>query len=53
MSVIIKNPLTPEQIEKMSTVSEKQIREAQDALFMYLIEEIERLKNSLAGDSGD
>lgn len=51
--MIIETPLTKDQLEQMQTVSDKQIREAQDALFMHLINEIERLKSSLAGDSGD
>ncbi|MBR2519683.1 MAG: hypothetical protein IKE46_07865 [Selenomonadaceae bacterium] len=48
MSKIIKLPLTPEQMEKMSTVSDKQIREAQDALFMYLINRINELEEKIA-----
>lgn len=42
--MIIQFPLTKEQREKMSTVSDKQIREAQDALFMYLIQRIDELE---------
>lgn len=51
--MIIQTPLTQEQLEQMQTVSDKQLREAQDALFMYLINEIEQLKESISGDSGD
>lgn len=46
--MIIENPLTKEQLEKISTVSEKQIRQAQDALFMYLIERVNELEAKLA-----
>lgn len=42
--MIIQFPPTQEQLEKMSTVSEKQIREAQDALFMYLIQRVDELE---------
>lgn len=42
--MIIQFPLTQEQLEKMSTVSEKQIRQAQDNLFMYLINRIDELE---------
>ena len=42
--MIIEFPLTKEQLEKKSTVSDKQIREAQDALFMYLIQRVDELE---------
>lgn len=45
--MIIETPLTKEQLEKLSTVSEKQIRQAQDALFMYLIERVNELEAKL------
>ena len=47
MSQIIKNPLTPKQIEQSKTVSEQKVREAQDALFMFLIGRIEELEAKL------
>ena len=46
--MIIQMPLTQEQREKLSTVSEKQIRQTQDALFMYLIERVNELEAKLA-----
>lgn len=42
--MIIQFPPTQEQREKMSSVSEKQVRQAQDDLFMYLIKRIEELE---------
>lgn len=45
--MIIQFPPTQEQREKKSTVSEKQIREAQDALFMYLMKRIDELEAQL------
>ena len=42
--MIIQFPPTKEQREKMSSVSEKQIRQAQDDLFMYLIRRIDELE---------
>ena len=45
--MIIQFPLTQEQREKMSTVSEKQIRQAQDNLFMYLINRIDELERKI------
>lgn len=47
MSQIIKNPLTPKQIEQSKTVSEQKVREAQDALFMYLINRVNELEKQL------
>ncbi|MBR3746644.1 MAG: hypothetical protein IKN27_06755 [Selenomonadaceae bacterium] len=42
--MIIQFPPTKEQREKKATVSDKQVREAQDALFMYLINRIDELE---------
>ena len=42
--MIIQKPLTQEQTEKMSTVNEKQIRQAQDALFMFLLDRVAELE---------
>ena len=51
--MIIQSPLTQEQIEKLSTVTDKQIRQAQDALFMFLIERITELEAEVAKLKGD
>ena len=45
MSQIIKNPLTPEQMKQRETVSAEKIREAQDALFMNLLQRVDALEN--------
>ena len=46
--MIIEKPLTQAQLDALQTVSEKQIRQAQDALFMYLIERVNELEAKLA-----
>lgn len=45
--MIIKKPLTPEQIDAQSKPSEEAVRQAQDALFMYLIGRINELEAKL------
>jgi len=47
MSQIKKIPLTPEQIKKRETVSEEKIREAQDALFLFLLQRVDELEKQL------
>ena len=48
MSQIIKNPLTPEQMKQRETVSAEKIREAQDALFMYLLDRVAALEEKIS-----
>lgn len=45
--MIINRPLTPEQIKAQSQPSAEDVRRAQDALFMFLIERIEELESKL------
>ena len=45
--MIINRPLTPEQIKAQSQPSQEDIRQAQDALFMFLIERINELEAKL------
>jgi len=46
--MIIKRPLTPEQIAAMSKPSDEAVRQAQDALFMYLFNKVSELEEKLA-----
>ena len=45
--MIIKRPLTPEQIKAMSQPSQDDIRKAQDDLFMYLFNKVAELENKV------
>ena len=45
--MIINQPLTPEQILKRQSPSDKDIRQAQDALFMYLFNKVAELEAKL------
>lgn len=45
--MIINRPLTPEQIKAQSQPSDEDVRQAQDALFMYLFERIEELESKV------
>ena len=45
--MIIKQPLSPEQIHAQSQPSAEDVRQAQDALFMFLIERINELEAKL------
>ena len=45
--MIINQPLTPEQILKRQSPSDKDIRQAQDALFMYLMNRVAELEAKL------
>jgi len=45
--MIIKRPLTPEQIKAMSQPSQDDIRKAQDDLFMYLFNKVAELEAKL------
>lgn len=45
--MIIEKPLTQQQREAMSSVSDKEIRAAQDALFIYLMNKIDELEAKL------
>lgn len=49
-SAIFTRPLTPEQQKKRETVSENQIRKAQDALFVYLMNRVEELEKKVEGN---
>lgn len=42
--MIIKSPLTPEQIKAMSQPSQEAVRKAQDELFMYLLQRVAELE---------
>lgn len=45
--MIINRPLTPEQIQQSSEPSQKDVRDAQDALFMYLFNKVAELEAKL------
>ena len=45
--MIIKQPLTAEQIKAQSQPSDEAVRQAQDALFMYLLERVAELEAKL------
>lgn len=45
--MIINQPLTPEQIKAASEPSQKDVRQAQDALFMYLFNKVAELEAKL------
>ena len=47
MSQFFATPLTPEQIKKTQSVSEEKIREAQDALFVFLINRVNELETQI------
>ena len=48
MSQFFATPLTPEQIKKAQSVSEEKIRDAQDALFVFLINRVNELETQIA-----
>ena len=48
MSQSFSTPLTPEQIKKTQSVSEEKLREAQDSLFVFLINRVNELENQIA-----
>ena len=48
MSQFLATPLTPEQIKKTQSVSEEKLREAQDALFVFLINRVNELETQIA-----
>lgn len=52
MSVVINQPLTPEQREAISKPSADKIREAQDALFVYLLNRVAELEAKLEKNEG-
>jgi len=45
--MIIKQPLSPEQIKAQSQPSAEDVRRAQDALFIYLLQRVEELESKL------
>ncbi|MBQ3434108.1 MAG: hypothetical protein IJG24_03575 [Selenomonadaceae bacterium] len=45
--MIISRPLTPEQIQQSREPSQKDVRDAQDALFMYLFNKVAELEAKL------
>ena len=45
--MIITHPLTPEQIQQSREPSQKDVRDAQDALFMYLFNKVAELEAKL------
>lgn len=45
--MIIKRPLTQQQIEAQSKPSDEAVRQAQDALFMFLLERVAELEAKL------
>ncbi|MBR1806474.1 MAG: hypothetical protein IJ774_08835 [Selenomonadaceae bacterium] len=47
MSKIFRNPLTPEQLKASQTISDAKIRQAQDGLFMYLLNRVAELESKL------
>ena len=47
MSQSFSTPLTPEQIKKTQSVSEEKLREAQDALFVFLINRVNELETQI------
>ena len=51
MSQSFSTPLTPEQIKKTQSVSEEKIREAQDALFVFLINRVNELETQTVKSS--
>lgn len=57
MSKIFQRPLTPEQLKASQTVSDAEIRQAQDSLFMFLLNRVAKLENKLqnrtAADTDD
>ena len=48
MSQFFSTPLTPEQIKKAQSISEEKLREAQDSLFMYLLNRVNELETQVA-----
>lgn len=46
--MIIKQPLTPEQIKKSKAPSDTDVQKAQDALFMYLLNRVAELEEKIA-----
>lgn len=46
--MIIKQPLTPEQIQKSQVPSDADVQKAQDALFMYLLNRVAELEEKIA-----
>ncbi|MBR1645483.1 MAG: hypothetical protein IJ774_01990 [Selenomonadaceae bacterium] len=48
MSQFLATPLTPEQIKKTQSVSEEKLREAQDSLFVFLINRVNELETQIA-----
>ena len=55
MSKIFRNPMTPEQLKASQTVSDAKIRQAQDSLFMNLLNRVAELESKLqpSQNSGD
>ena len=47
MSQSFSTPLTPEQIKKTQSVSEEKLREAQDSLFVFLINRVNELETQI------
>ncbi len=47
MSKIFHTPLTPEQLKASQTISDAKIRQAQDNLFMYLLNRVAELESKL------
>ena len=45
--MIINRPLTPEQIKAQSQPSAEDVRRAQDALFIYLLQRVEELESKV------
>ena len=45
MSKIFRNPMTPEQVKASQTISDAQLRKAQDALFLNLLNRVAQLES--------
>ena len=48
MSQSFSTPMTPEQIKKTQSVSEEKLREAQDSLFVFLINRVNELETQVS-----
>lgn len=51
MSQSLSIPMTPEQIKKSQSVSEEKLREAQDSLFVFLINRVNELETQTVKSS--